>query len=69
MTHTRRAFLAHTAASLAFPVIASAQPDKTPQIMPFAFSLYGMRSLGLDAALELCAKIGYDAVELALMPG
>ena len=70
MKTTRRTFLMHTAGSLVCAGAASsAQPDKTPQVIPFAFSLYGMRTLGLDAALEGCAKIGYDAVELALMPG
>lgn len=64
----RRTFLAQAAGALALARSSSAQ-DKTPQIVPFAFSLYGMRTLGLDAALEACAKIGYDAVELALMPG
>jgi inosose dehydratase len=71
MSITRRAFLTQaTGASVACAIGADAlaQPDKSPQLMPFAFSLYGMRTLALDAALEACAKIGYDAVELALMP-
>ncbi len=71
MMPTRRQFLASSAVSLAAisSGLRAAQPDKTPQVIPFGFSLYGMRSLGLDAALDACAKLGYDAVELALMPG
>ena len=71
METTRRAFLAQTAAgslALTNPAFARAQVEKAPQIISFGFSLYAMRTLTLNAALEACAKIGYDAVELALMP-
>lgn len=37
--------------------------------IPFAFSLYGMRSLPVDRALRVCADIGYSGVELACMAG
>jgi inosose dehydratase len=72
MRGTRRTFLKQVAAGsflLGGVVEATTQPDKTPQIIPFGYSLYGMRNLTLEAALNACAKIGYDAVELALMPG
>jgi sugar phosphate isomerase/epimerase len=69
MHTSRRTFLAAAAGSLLLAKTAHAsQPQKTPQVIPFACSLYGMRTLGWEAALEACAKIGYDAVELALMP-
>jgi inosose dehydratase len=52
------------AAILATPALAAPKPFS----ITFGFSLYGMRSLSLNDALGACAKIGYEAVELAVMP-
>jgi len=37
--------------------------------LPLGFTLYGMLTMPLEDGLRACARIGYDAVELALMPG
>src|SRR5262245_30221783 len=65
--HTRRQFLASTLAVTATAELFAG--DAARSAIPFAFSLYGMRSLGLIPGIEACAKIGYDGVEIATMPG
>lgn len=63
----RRECLQLGAAALIGTPLAAA--DKQAAKMTFGFSLYGMRSLSLDEAMSACAKIGYDSVELTVMPG
>lgn len=60
----RREFLLG-AAGLAWVPVAGAREETR---LSFGFSLYGMRSLSLHEAIGACARIGYDAVELPVMP-
>lgn len=62
---TRREWLS-VAAATALPALGAAAP---PARLPLGFSLYGMKSLALPDALDVCRTCGYDGVELALMPG
>jgi sugar phosphate isomerase/epimerase len=68
----RREFVGSLVSGLAVsglccPVARGALRNDTS--LKLGYSLYGMRQVPLDEALQHCARIGYQAVELALMPG
>lgn len=42
--------------------------DEAPRTIGLGFSLYGMKSVELAAALKALAEIGYDCTELPVMP-
>ena len=48
--------------------LAQAAPAATPPLA-LGFSLYGMKDWRLGDAMEVCARIGYEAIELCLLPG
>jgi sugar phosphate isomerase/epimerase len=67
----RRAFLRRVSlatVALVLPTEAVRTEPPRANTIPLGFSLYGMKTLSLDAGLEACASIGYDAVELPVMP-
>ncbi len=68
MAHSRRDFLLQTSAAGIAATWATTVRAGERAPIPFAYSLYGMKNLPLLDALDACAKIGYDAVEFALMP-
>jgi inosose dehydratase len=39
-----------------------------PRAIGLGFSLYGMKSLSLAESIDVCADLGYDCVELPVMP-
>ncbi|HTM47130.1 MAG TPA: sugar phosphate isomerase/epimerase [Bryobacteraceae bacterium] len=53
----------------ALAMAAAASLGARPPQLRFGFSLYGMKSMPAAEAAGLCARIGYKAVEVALMPG
>ena len=60
----RREFL--STASLA---LAATSPAAEAKPISLGFSLYGMKTLSLADGVKACSQLGYDSVELAVMPG
>jgi sugar phosphate isomerase/epimerase len=65
---SRRRFLAATAALAAATPLANFAAPAVPPVR-LGTGTYGMKSLKTADALRTIAQIGYDGVELALMPG
>ena len=66
--NTRRHFLRQAASTLALSAVPWSARAATDGIS-LGMSLYGMKTLPLDQALNTCAKIGYTSVEFALNVG
>jgi len=72
---TRRQFARTTLASgvvatvSGFPCAWGYTGNDVPRTIGLAFGTYGMKTLTTEAALRTIARIGYDGVEPALMPG
>jgi inosose dehydratase len=67
----RRKFISRAAVFGCSTLLAheNARSQGADRIIGLGFSVYGMRSLTLSAALDAIAKEGYDCVEVPVMPG
>jgi inosose dehydratase len=68
MTLTRRRWLQGLVAAGIGASLPAAAVERD-RACRFGFSLYGMRSVPVGDAVRACAEIGYDGIELALLPG
>lgn len=68
-TLSRRLFLQSTLLAPAALAAAESVPPASPApTIGLGFGTYGMKALAPEAALRTLAEIGYDGVELAVMP-
>tara|TARA_R110002049_G_scaffold285698_4_gene466943 strand:+ start:59301 stop:60239 length:939 start_codon:yes stop_codon:yes gene_type:complete len=75
MNDSRRHFLKLGSAAFAstcvtHPSLLAASPSNDlSDVRPIGFSLYGMKSLPVTDAIEACARIGYNSVEVCVLEG